>query len=127
MSTNTEINTERQQALFDVFTTACEGGINYWVKFRTYHIVVSQVPWVEDLDGFRAEVIDIEDGKEYVIDSKVIARGIRKAYADRQRFSTYNQRAITALNFGKYEDADYDAETADIIVQFGLLGEVIYG
>ena len=66
-----------------------------------------------------------EAGPEYVIDRGVIARGLRLCHA-RGNWATYHARALNDLTFGKYDDLDFDADTADLIVQFGLFGEQRY-
>jgi hypothetical protein len=55
-------------------------------------------------------------------------RGIRKAYETHGKgHEGYHATALRNLNFGKWDEADYDADTADLIVQYGLFGEVVYG
>ena len=60
-----------------------------------------------------------------MIDRSCIARGIRAAHA-RGGWNDYQARALRDLTFGKYDDVDFDAITADLIVQFGLFGEERY-
>jgi hypothetical protein len=109
--------TPRDKILNDVFTTALEGGIGYWSTCSAYK-------W-SDGDGnpireFSA-TITTEEGDTFTITREVIARGIRLAY---ERYGKgengYQARALRALHFGKYDEADYDADTADWIVQMGL-------
>jgi hypothetical protein len=119
---------ERDQALLDGFTTALEGGIGYWSVCSRYRWYVGPDA---DLDkqakDFIAVIIETEDDDEptYVIDRTVIARGIRKAH-EHGGWNDYHARGIRNLQFGKYDEADYDSDTADIIVQFGLFGEQRY-
>jgi hypothetical protein len=124
--------TDQDKAYADVFTTALEGGIGYWS-------VCTRYLWSVDgtLDGqardFIAVIVetggeDAKDGDgspEYVIDRSVIARGIREA-KKRGNWATYHARALNDLTFGKWDDLDYDADTADLIVQMGLFGEYRY-
>jgi hypothetical protein len=121
--------TARDKALADIFVTALEGGIGYWSSCSRYI-------WSVDgtLDGqakdFIAVVQDVEDdeGTEYVIDRACIVRGLDRAYTRRAMGnSDYHAKAIKALYFGKYDDADYDSDTADLIVQYGLFDEAVYG
>jgi len=122
------VETARDQALADVFTTALEGGIGYWSVCSRYKWYVGPDA---DLDkqakDFIAviEVTEDDDAPTYVIDAGVIARGIRKAYAH-GNWATYHATALRNLNFGKWDEADYDSDTADLIVQFGLFGEQVY-
>jgi hypothetical protein len=120
---------ERDRHLNMVFTTALEGGIGYWSQAETYKWSDGE-PDYNEIADFYADIIDVEDdGKRYRIDRKVISRGIRRAYEAYKGdhdIDSYHWRAISDLNFGKWDDVDYDADTADLIVQFGLFGEAIY-
>lgn len=119
--------TDRDKAYCDVFTTALEGGIGYWSSCARYHWSVNGDGETQALD-FIAVIQDEEDqavGTYYVIDRGVIARGIRLAYK-RGNWATYHARALYDLNYGKWDDADFDSDTADLIVQMGLFGEYRY-
>lgn len=118
---------ERDVALADVFVTALEGGIGYWSQCSRY-------VWSVDgtLEGqardFVAVITETGDGDGtdvHIIDRTVIARGIRKAY-EHGNWSTYHAAALRNLQFGHYDEADYDSDTADLIVQFGLFGQQKY-
>jgi hypothetical protein len=125
--------TAREQALNDLFTTALEGGIGYWSACSVYR-------WSIDVDGrqeqardFVAVVTDIEDedAPEFVIDRDVMRRGAQRLYRHLiglgDEANRYHLRAMRDFNSGKWDEFDYDAETADMIVQFGLFDELIYG
>lgn len=111
----------KDEVLRDVFTTAVEGGVNYWFDVKRYE-------W-RDIDSYVAVgTVPDEGDKVYTIDRDVISRGIHKAYANRDLIGPkYIKQAISDLNYGHWDDVDYDAEVADIIVQWGLLGEWYYG
>jgi len=89
------------------------------------------VPCATEARDFIAVITETGDGDgtdEYVIDRTVIARGIRRAY-ERGGWTEYHTTALRMLQFSSYEDAldvDLDADTADLIVQFGLFGEQRY-
>lgn len=135
----------RAQAYFSVFVTAIEGGINYWAAVNEYHweraatITVDQdgkrVPKKvkhDDIFGFYAVIVDLEDDpeQEMRIDKALIARGVSKAYEkvkDGTMANKYHRQAIKDLLYGEWDDLDFDAETADYIVQCGLFGEAVYG
>ncbi|QFG04564.1 hypothetical protein SEA_JEEVES_89 [Mycobacterium phage Jeeves] len=142
---------DRKQFLFDVFVTALEGGIGYWSAASKYHIWLDAEAGKEDIDGFFA-VIEIQDDDtdpdeeptEYRIDAAVIARGIGlfEKYALGKIDGLGNEipeHAQNPVGEGHYwrqfllanrtngEDGDYDADVADIIVQFGVFGEAVYG
>jgi hypothetical protein len=117
---------DRDKMLADLFTTAMEGGIGYWSQCSRYK-------WSVDgtLDGQAKDfiaVIEDEDGEEYVIDRAVIAEGLVRAYTRRGMGQfDYHAVALKALYFGKVDEADYDSDTADMVLQYGLFDEVVYG
>lgn len=116
----------RDRALNTVFVTALEGGIGYWSRCSRYRWGIKDDNGrVTEASDFIA-VIEDEDGTEYVIDRAVITRGIRLA-TEHGDWNAYHKAALSALTFGNYADLDLDAETADLIVQFGLFGELVYG
>lgn len=123
------LKAERDQLYFDVFVTAMEGGIGYWSVCTEYHWKKTPFENIEDLEGFYAKILADTPAIEYTIDRKIIKRGIRKAYEYfRQQTGVrgYHKTALRDMIFHPV-DADYDADTADMIVQFGLFGELVYG
>jgi hypothetical protein len=126
--------TERERMLNSVFTTALEGGIGYWSQCTEYRWHVAGTDAVEALD-FIAVIIETGDGDgtdQFVIDRTVISRGTRKFYEHMRRLSQegtanrYQWQAAKDLHHGNWDEADYDSDTADLIVQFGLFGEARY-
>jgi hypothetical protein len=128
----TPVATEREEALNGLFTTALEGGIGYWSTCSLYR-------WSVEVDGrqveardFIAVVQDVEDddAPELVIDRNVIRSGMARLYRhliglgdDANR---YHLQAVRNFRAGKWDDLDYDADTADMVVQFGLFNELRY-
>jgi hypothetical protein len=137
--------TTKDRVLLDVFTTALEGGINYWAHVRMYH-------WTNDpsgdplrnpdYEGFEARIMDKEDvdgNDQYeplIINRETIEEGIdelaKRLVHNDLTLSPYHTVAILELwkivnAEGNDENLDYDADTADLIVQQGLLGDVIFG
>lgn len=116
------MTTERDEMFLDIFTTALEGGINYWAECDEYH-------WIkgadEDYEGFYAVIYDFEDdSKRYAVNRSVISKGYALAAGEKgksYRWSTSRPPLIPNI------DWDYDAGDADAIVQLGLFGEVVYG
>ena len=121
------------QLLLDLFTTALEGGINYWSECDSYHWSLSTDDLtlgtgLEDHHGFNAGIRELDDENTDVqrIDRSVMARGYRLAtttFRDKVAWST----SIPPLVVGPDTDWDFDAWDADAIVQLGLFGEVKYG
>lgn len=149
MSETQTLDSTREQAYFDIFSTALEGGIGYWSRCKTYHWTNDQ-GMTEDLAGYHAEIYDVERVIEegplptgatgagrlqderyalYRIDRAAITKGITafaRKFGDSGRDS-YFARAARNLGQERWDHLDYDASIADAIVQLGLFGEVIYG
>lgn len=119
----------RDQAYFDIFVTAIEGGINYWAEVSKY--IWTDDSGHEDPIGFHATIHDIDadlgdEGLE--ITRATIAKGVGK-YVDwaKDHSNGYLREAARCMRYGKWDDLDIDAEIADAILQFGALGELTYG
>lgn len=117
----------RNQFLCDVFTTAFEGGVNYWADVQAYR-------WQDrEADGtFYGWLVDSEDedAEAVKVDIAVIARGFGKFFqwvVDRGFGKDHYYWQAIEANSTNGDDGDYDAIVADIIVQLGLFGEVVYG
>ena len=121
---------ERKQFLMDVFTTAIEGGINGWAA-------VSQYQWrkpdgSDDLDGFFATVHELNDDESdyrevgLCVNADTIAAGIGKITRGE---CNVHQDYVSRIREASVENdaGDIDAYDASMIVQAGMLGEVIYG
>ena len=128
MSTDTAV-TARDQLFFDLFTTALEGGIGYWSECSAYHWELDGVEGTYDVQGFRADVYDAEedDAEKLVIDRSVIARGYRLATSREWRNKLAWSSDKPPIVITADTDWDYDAGDADLVVQLGLFGEVVYG
>lgn len=125
--------TERDRQLNMVFTTAIEGGINYWARVDSYNWAVPDSDGFQGISegrNFNAAIVD-DEGKSHTITRAVIVRGISRAYQYMREnvaeYDSYQRHAISDLNYGHWDDVDYDATTADIVVQFGLFNELVYG
>jgi hypothetical protein len=118
------MTTPRDQLYFDIFVTACEGGINYWAQRDSYHIWLDVDAGTEDVLGFYADVNETDDGEEMTarhrIDRQTIIRGYNRAtskeWRDKIRWST----EAPPLFVDDDTDWDFDAGDADTIVQLGL-------
>lgn len=103
--------------VLDLFTTAIEGGINYWavVIDYHYHTTLNSNP-VNDVEEFFAYICDTEDSNapKMLVDKLTVMRGLclfATTHPDHMR---------------RVANEDYDASDADAIVQLGLFGKVIY-
>jgi hypothetical protein len=130
----------RARFLSDIITTAVEGGTGYWAQ-------VSQYQYVDDMetppvvricvgrregDETRAVLHPLRDddsGYEQegkVITPDVIATGISRIVSGEVEVRSDLKRWITE-GARDNEGGMIDAEAADVIVQAGIFGEVIYG
>lgn len=95
--------------LKSIFVAALKDGSNYW-------LIVDN--WC--LEDHIANITDIEANPftNHKVDLNVIKKGFEILYAQNSEWS--NKKLSNILN-GKY-----DAEDADVILQYGLFGELIY-
>ena len=112
------------QHYFNLFITACEGGVNYWAQVDEYHW---HTHLADDVYGFSAVLVDHEDDEQvWELDRSVIARGWGLATGEwRSKISWSTGEPPVVWTESSYWD--YDAEDADAIVQLGLFGDVVYG
>jgi hypothetical protein len=131
----------REDFLSGVVTTALEGGIGYWSVARRYrwdgvpsaYAVI--VPTGEyDIDGVPSwGVWDDADPREVapiLIDTDLVARGARlfvEWLEEKNWDRSHYFWQFVAANKTNYEQGDYDAEVADMVVQFGCFGEPVFG
>jgi hypothetical protein len=121
-----------RQLLEDIFVTALEGGSNYWYEINSanHNKVRKAVPKSDDyyfatamltaiLDhGIHVEIHDIENPDEVLgtLSYELMAERMKKLANDK----VYSW-ALTA-----HEDENGDAETADIVFQYLVIGDVWY-
>ena len=117
----------REEFLSDVMITAFDanyGGCWYWS--RPADRVDSWADITDNPNVWRRVFIDVHDDEEsvlHVVDHTILARGMQ-AVLDAARDGNYLELAAQIL---AQEGGDIDADAADIIVQYGLFGEVVYG
>jgi len=124
------------QLLLDIFTTALEGGINYWSSCTSYHWMTESHDGLvtrEDHQGFYADIIldddavDEGESAERRIDRGVVAKGYRLATTTHRDKIHWSSGEKPSLVVGPETDWDFDADDADVIVQLGLFGEARFG
>ena len=110
----------------DILTTAIEGGVQYWATIKTYE-------WEGRSEPF-AVIMDCEedDPKEHTVSPATIAKGLNllrsgAAWGDGPVPEWWVRKWRTAYNECADGSWDFDAGDADVIVQAGLFGEVVYG
>lgn len=107
--------TIKRQVLVDLLVTAVEGGSNYWAGFSNIS------PNGESYD--RVRVTDFEDNSkdrgEFSADDLLV--GLQRLAADPPPFESALKHLTDVIR------EDYDADTADVVLQMSIFGEVVYG
>ena len=136
----------KQDIEHSVFVTAIEGGINYWSTIQGYkHSIDEWYANILDLGRLdeRDQEVALVENDWVRVDREVIRQGMRVLVGETDESREANRidpgslhaklsfalATVVASGFTMYgalEDL-LDADTADMIVQAGLFGEVIYG
>ena len=97
------------QLLWDLMTTAVEGGIDYWGS-------VIDTTRDDDLNVLKFVIRDREDeaSATYTVDVSNMLHGLQELLIQ------YPWRS-------RIVNEDYDAEDADCVVQMALFGKLMYG
>lgn len=121
----------------NVLITAREGGTNYWaVSGKVVHSDQPHDPLNPDMDTCieSVEFEEEEAGTDDTARSKAITRDdvidamVKIAFDGDNRISLHAKHKATITNMlMDPENADFDADDADHIIQVALLGDVIYG
>ena len=123
---------ERTQFLVDVLSTAVETGISYWAE--TVHVEdhTGTTPEGDNLDPlgsggdcYAALIREDETGTEYKVTLETIARGATKLAATSINNDLVND--FREANRTNGHRGDIDAANADMALQMGVFGDVIYG
>jgi len=119
-----EKQNEVNQLREDLFITCVEGGSNYWAIFEYIPKKDNTSSWSEFLwnhirEGNKVKVFDAED---YNIDEPL-------GYIDLEKVKEGEKlmRQQEPEHFANMINEGWDAETADVWLQFIVLGEITYG
>lgn len=105
----------------DIVSSALEGGINYWC-------CSAEIGEEEYLGEYASEQIsrggtlilyDSEDDETYVLTKENLLKGIAQAIKA--------GHGISWIEEGKLDLCTFDAGDADLVVQYALFGEVVFG
>ena len=113
----TEIEISNED-IIDVLTTALEGGSNYWYNFDDLSMINDDYTLLTDeviysaLQGINIPVFDIDDSSNLLgfLSKNTIEQGIK-----------------LFIEAGYSFEPDMDADDADILFQYIVLGDIIYG
>lgn len=115
---------DRKQFLFDTVVTAAEHGISYWA-------IVCDYRWNNNPEKLYAmvRIQDAESEKYHSITLETVAKGLRRICVTGEPIQLRDDiyENILLANRTNGAQGDIDAECADVIVQVGLFGDVIYG
>jgi hypothetical protein len=118
----TEI-TVTEEDIDDIMCTALEGGINHWAVSatceRTDHIDYTHEALSQG-SPITIKVFD-EQREEHVLTKEKFMKGLQKA-ADEGRLYWQDPGDGLELDVGAI-----DAEIADVIVQYAIFGDIVYG
>lgn len=117
--TNTETLTEKQVALVDLFSTAIEGGVNYWASVSGYRWS-ERFAWADK--GADLTETEYEDGETRRLTPALMLTGLNRVakLCPGRRTNCGDTFAKLARTLGTDDQSDYDAGDADVIAQFGL-------
>lgn len=111
---------QRAEFLRDVAITAAEGGVNYWGGVVAYDPDAGTFR-VEETDGMGGG-----DGPVHTVDGDLIERGIARLAVPGVQCAA-DIRGWVLRGSATNDAGEIDADAADVIVQVGLFGEIVYG
>jgi hypothetical protein len=115
---------EREEFLADIIITATEGGTNYWARSRAYHY--DGDPKFTHVEFCDMELEGTAEEKWNLVNVDVVARGLQKVLDPEFKLSSLIRDHIRLAN-NENDAGEIDAGAADIIVQAGMFGEIVYG
>lgn len=106
----------KKELLNDLLAGAIEGGSNYWAKFTGFTYSTTN-----DISRVRVDEWDKSGAKQILthVDTFAIGEGLRRL--SEAEFATAGDHLGNALG------GNWDAETADVVLQMAVFGDVIYG
>jgi hypothetical protein len=115
---------ERQRLLADILIGAVEGGTGYWATVSSYEHSGPAADTSATLHEIEPGDDEHPDGRE--VTTETIEQGIQKILDPHFRVCTHLRAAITHAH-NECDVGGLDAEAADVIVQAGVFGEIVYG
>jgi len=119
-----------------IAVTAAEGGIGYWSQIEEYRPSrwFGNEGWIEVADDFvfyrlapmTDDEMDYDWDKAIDITPDLIRLGFERGLDAPIDLGGWAVRNLVAKNRADW-DAEVDATDADIIIQFGCFGELVYG
>lgn len=116
-----------EQTLKDILTTAVEGGINYWCHPHDGDVQNIQIHRDDNLSVVEIQCETNVDGEGWIcqeITTKVLRKAIN-AMKDDEKAPAHWRKFCSKLLFNT--DEDYDAEGADVLVQYAMFKDIVFG
>lgn len=113
--------------LIDIVVTAIEGGIDYWINVSTYDPAKGTATIY--FDPFSTEQGEKEQKREITPETVLAGLQLLASEKEIKWLWAETRTRIVGAALGDPEDffVREDAGTADVIVQLGLFGEVVFG
>ena len=121
-----------EETVRDIITTAIEGGINYWAGLdnskQEYQDAIQRLKQKHEELYYESIVIelwnnhdsltlyDLDDDTRYTLSKDDFVKGC-------ELYETHTGKSIVKA----FDDSDFDANDADMIFQYAIFGEVIFG
>ena len=115
--------TTKQQRIKDLFTTAFEGGSNYWAEMRVnlkpinQHLSPSERIFEAVMRGNEFRIFDVENPSDVL--GKLNKANLNKGYS--LMIANHEEHYADVLS------ERWDASTADVFLQLAVLGEITFG
>lgn len=116
------VKTISKEVLEGLLVTAFEGGSMWFItkeiphrdwKVKGENLTDFLTRMFMDIDGYELPIYSNDDEEELL--GKLTYQGIEEAFEN------------SPLQYGRFSDESYDADDADYIMQFAVLGELVYG
>lgn len=125
------------QRISDILVSAFEGGSNYWMANATILVPITKTSWKDE-----GEKLGIEGAvARYQVVPFIQGNGLKieeqEASSDNPAELVLNIESLTkglelmsvkhSRHFSDIIEENDDAETADVLVQLAIFGEIVYG
>ena len=116
----------------DILATALEGGINYWCdRAEVVGDYLGDFASEQISRGGQLKLFDFEAEEVYLLTKEKLIDGIKKYLTDPDKPYDILESGTDSVGCSKGESVIdccmVDASVADMIIQYALFGEVIYG
>lgn len=113
-----------QEDIDDIMAGALEGGINYWCKrAEVVGDYLGEYASEQISRGGQLILHDIEDGETYTLDMKKFLKGLKMYFEKPHPYDILEE----IDNKLRIDTCNADAVVCDMIIQYALFDDVIYG